>query len=131
MYLLDSNILVELLLDQDRADEVEECLRALEPGTAFLSELSLHSIGIILLQHKVPEVFMRFWADLLSPGAVRLVRLSLGDMPMVVDAASRFGLDFDDAYQYVTATKHGYTLLSFDTHFDRTDLQRRTPGEVS
>ena len=28
MYLLDSNIILELLLDQDRADEVERFLRA-------------------------------------------------------------------------------------------------------
>lgn len=130
MYLLDSNIVVELLLDQDRADEVERFLRAVAPGDALLSELALYSIGIILLRRKAPEAFVRFWADLLDTGAVHIIRLSLADMPAVVDAAGRFGLDFDDAYQYVAAKKYDYVLLSFDTDFDRTDLQRKTPGDI-
>jgi predicted nucleic acid-binding protein len=61
---------------------------------------------------------------------VRVVRLTPADLIPVLDARKRLGLDFDDAYQYVTAKKYGYTFLSFDTDFDRTDLQRKTPGDI-
>ena len=42
----------------------------------------------------------------------------------------QFKLNFDDAYQYVTAEKYGLTLVSFDTDFDHTEQGRKTPGEI-
>ena len=44
--------------------------------------------------------------------------------------ARKFQIDFDDAYQYVAAAKHGYTIISFDDDFDRTDRGKRTPASV-
>jgi predicted nucleic acid-binding protein len=43
----------------------------------------------------------------------------------------KFGLDFDDAYQYLAAVKYNLTLVSFDSDFDRTERGRRTPAEVA
>ncbi len=68
--------------------------------------------------------------DLLVTGGLRLVRVALEDMRDVVRAAQRFGLDFDDAYQYAAAEKHGLTIVSFDSDFDRTERGRRTPGQI-
>jgi len=51
MYLLDTNIILELLLDQDRAAEVERFLRTTPPGRLYFSEFSLYSLGIILFRH--------------------------------------------------------------------------------
>ena len=45
MYLLDTNILLELLLDQDRADEVEQFIR--ERANLYVSDFSFHSLGVI------------------------------------------------------------------------------------
>jgi len=44
--------------------------------------------------------------------------------------AQRFGLDFDDAYQYVVAARYGLTIISFDTDFDRTEKGRKTPKDL-
>lgn len=44
--------------------------------------------------------------------------------------AEAFGLDFDDAYQYVVAEKFDLMLVSFDTDFDRTDKKRIIPGRM-
>ncbi len=44
-YLLDSNIILELLLDQQRADEVETFLASAPTEQLFLSDFSLHSLG--------------------------------------------------------------------------------------
>jgi hypothetical protein len=40
--------------------------------------------------------------------------------------AQRFNLDFDDAYQYTVAEKHGLEIISFDNDFDRTESKRES-----
>jgi uncharacterized protein len=75
MYLLDTNTLLEFLLDQEKADDVERVLRDAAPGTLYLTEFSLDSIGIVLLRRKMQDVLLRAVNDLLVEGGVRLVRL--------------------------------------------------------
>ena len=48
MYLLDTNIFLELFLDQDKADDVEKLLRTVPKERLYISEFSLYSVGIIL-----------------------------------------------------------------------------------
>jgi len=45
-------------------------------------------------------------------------------------SAQRFGLDFDDAYQYAVAERYGLTIISFDGDFDRTARGRKTPEDL-
>jgi predicted nucleic acid-binding protein len=130
MYLLDTNIILELLLDQDNADEVERFLRSTPPEQLYLSEFALYSLGIILLRRKEYDTFLRAVEDLLTTGGLQLVRLGVSDMPELVRAAQAFNLDFDDAYQYAIAERYDLTLVSFDVDFDRTERRRRTPGDV-
>jgi len=45
--------------------------------------------------------------------------------------AQQIGLDFDDGLQYFIARKVGAeAVVSFDRHFDRTDLRRVEPAEI-
>jgi predicted nucleic acid-binding protein len=46
-----------------------------------------------------------------------------------VSASKNFNLDFDDAYQYAVAEKHGLNIVSFDADFDRTEKKRKVPGQ--
>ena len=92
MYLLDTNILLELLLDQEKADQAVQ--------------------------------------DLLVTGGMGLARLEIEDMQDIVQAAQKFRLDFDDAYQYVAAEKYELIIVSFDGDFDRTERGRTTPADV-
>lgn len=130
VYLLDSCILLEYLLDQDKADEVERLLLAASENPMAVTEFSLYSIGINMLRQKLADRFIEFVDDVLTAGQVRLLRLGLPDMAAIAEAARRFGFGFDDAYQYVAAEKHDLTLVSFDADFDRTDRGRKTPAEV-
>jgi len=36
----------------------------------------------------------------------------------------------DDAYQYIASQKHNFSLVSFDSDFDRTARGRKTPAEI-
>ncbi len=131
MFLLDTNIWLELLLDQERAGEVRRLLEGQEARQFAITEFSLYSLAIILTRLKKDEVFTDFLADTVEDSGVRLLRLGAGDLKQAVTVGQKFGLDFDDAYQYVAAEKHDLTLLSFDADFDRTTRGRKMPAQVS
>ena len=130
MYLLDSSIFLELLLDQDKADEVEKLLRSVQREEFCISEFSLYSIGIVLFRRKLYEAFVRFVDDLILTGGIRLLRLTPGDVRQLAEAAQQFNLDFDDAYQYALAERYNLTIVSFDNDFDRTERGRKTPADL-
>jgi predicted nucleic acid-binding protein len=94
-----------------------------------LSEFSLYSLGVILFRGKKQEDFLQTVEDLLLTGGIRVVSLSVEDMPGLAAAARQFNLDFDDAYQYAVAEKYGLAIVSFDGDFDRTERGRKTPAE--
>jgi len=41
-------------------------------------------------------------------------------MELLIKAAEKFNLDFDDAYQYAISEKYDLMIMSFDSDFDRT-----------
>jgi predicted nucleic acid-binding protein len=127
--LLDTNIWLERLLDQERAAEVADLLARVPTDQLYLTDFSLHSIGVILCRLKQSHVFMQFVQDLLVDGAVHLITILPFELVDLADAIEKFGLDFDDAYQYIAAKHHDLTLVSLDKDFNRTDLEWRTPGE--
>ena len=131
MYLLDTNIILELLLEQEKADEVEYFLRNTSLSQLCLSEFSLYTIGINLLRGQKSDSLLKVIEDMLIMGGVQLIRLKVGDMEKLVDFPKRFNLDFDDAYQYTLAEKYNLTLVSFDSDFDKTERGRKTPKEVT
>lgn len=130
MYLVDANVWLERLLEQERFDEVRRFLDSTETSKIFLTDFSFHSIGLILTRLKKSELLLNFVQDSLLEGAVSLVHLVPEDTQALVQAMQQFRLDFDDAYQYVAAQKHGLELVSFDADFDRTERGRKTPQSV-
>jgi predicted nucleic acid-binding protein len=129
-YQLDTNILLEFLLDQEKADDVERFLEVVPHETLYVTEFSVHSIGVLLLRRKLHAGFVRFVEDVLVAGAITVIRLETEDLLAVSRTAERTGLSFDDAYQYVAAEKHNLTLVSFDADFDRTERGRKTPAGI-
>ena len=130
MYLADTNIFLELLFEQNKADEVSRFLKEIPLEKIFLSEFSLFSIGLALMNRKKSDLFLKFVDDLFVNGQLRSLKLDSAEMKQLVEHARRFNLDFDDAYQYTVANKHSLTLVSFDKDFDRTERGRKTPSEV-
>lgn len=131
MFLLDTNIWLELLLEQERAREVRELLAAREARQFALTDFSLYSIGVVMTRLNKDEAFADFLADTLEDSGVPIVRLDTAGLREILTTHRKFGLDFDDAYQYVAAEKHNLTLLSFDRDFDRTERGRKTPSEAT
>jgi len=128
--LIDTNVFLEIILDQEKAAEAKALLAKVADHEFFISDYSLHSIGLLLFRRKQHDVFQRFLRDMAVNAAVTLLSLSVDDMEAVVDAATKYDLDFDDSYQYVAAQKYNLTLVSFDSDFDRTGRGRKTPAEI-
>jgi predicted nucleic acid-binding protein len=61
---------------------------------------------------------------------IKVSSISAEDMESVIDAAQKFSLDFDDAYQYAVALKYNLTIVSFDKDFDRTEKGKKIPSDI-
>ena len=129
MYLADTNIFLEALLGQDKKEDVQSFLQNIDLSTIFITDLSLHSIGIILYRLRNFALFSSFLDDIIVDG-VGILSLPPEDLKTLELTADKFNLDFDDAYQYAVAAKYGMQPISFDTDFDRTERKRKEPIEV-
>ena len=129
MYLADTNIFLEALLEQERTDEVRSFFQAIGLNEIFMTDLSLHSIGIIMFRLKKFTLFVSFLEDMVVDG-VGILSLTPEELKRLDQVAQKFNLDFDDAYQYVVAENYDLQLISFDTDFDRTGRKRKEPAEV-
>lgn len=129
--LLDTNIFLEVLLEQARASDAMALLAKTDAHNFLISDFSLHSIGIILLRRNKSDAFRRFLSDMVIDAGTAVARLNPDEMGTVADHAQTFNLDFDDAYQYSLADKYDLTIVSFDTDFDRTTRGRSQPSTIT
>jgi predicted nucleic acid-binding protein len=119
MYLVDTNVWLERLLDQEKSKDVEKLLSRIPSDNLFITDFAFHSISTILVRFKQPKSLLRFVKDIFVDGAVSLIRLQPGYTKRLVDVIKRFQLDYDDAYQYLAAEINSLEILSFDQDFDR------------
>jgi predicted nucleic acid-binding protein len=129
-FLIDTNIFLEVMLNQQHAQEAKSFLQESDIHEYFISDFSLHSIALILLRRRAFNLLECFIADTVRSGSIRVLGVPPDDLMQVVDAAQQHGLDFDDAYQYVLALQHELPIISFDSDFDRTPLGRQRPNEI-
>jgi len=113
-----------------KSEEVNQFLSRIPSEKIFITDFSFHSISIALLRLNKPKLLKEFVQDLFVEGSVGLVHLGPEDTDRIIEVYEQFGLDYDDAYQYVSAEKLNLELVSFDTDFNKTPKGRKSPGEV-
>lgn len=128
--LIDTNIILEVILAQAQAQSARALLAAHNDHEFFITDFSIHSIGLLLLRRKQVAAFDAFLNDMMNGLRIAIIALSLADLLSVSEQTKLHKLDFDDAYQHVTAEKYNLTLVSFDADFDRTPRGRKTPTEI-
>jgi hypothetical protein len=128
--LLDTNIFLEIILDQERASEVKNLLVRTDQHDFYLSDYSLHSIGLLLFRRNKYQIFQEFVRDVILDGGVGVLSLAPSEMGNIAQAAQKFSLDFDDAYQYTLAMNVDAEFISFDKDFNRTNLVCRVPSDI-
>src|SRR5712692_8207357 len=129
--LVDTNIFLEVLLEQAHANDAKELLRKTDEHDFLISDFSLHSIGVLLLKRNKADAFRKFVSDMIIRAGTAVARLNASDMEVLADHAANFSLDFDDAYQYTLADKFDLTIVSFDKDFDRTTRGCSEPSAIA
>jgi len=114
MYLLDTNIFLEILLDQEKSSECKEFLIK-HYDKIFISDFSLHSIGVILFRYKKKEIFKEFIQDVISE--IKVLNLPSTEYHIFSEEALSMNLDFDDLYQYSVAKYYDLHIVTMDSDF--------------
>jgi uncharacterized protein len=115
-YLFDTNIFLEILLDQAKKDVCKNLLNK-NIGKIYLTDFSLHSIGVILLRQKKIKVLDHFLKDILPHSTI--LSLPKEKYSDITDIASKYKLDFDDTYQLLIAIEFEIGILTMDKDFSK------------
>ncbi len=116
--LVDTNIFLEILLNQVKKSQCKLFLND-HIGQLFISDFSLHSIGVILLKHKNGKVFEKFIDDVLP--AISIITLSKDKYIEVIKTAIKFNMDFDDAYQACLSIDREMEIVTMDKDFKKVE----------
>lgn len=132
MYLIDTSIFIELLLGRKNAETCEKLLEKTSLGEikCVVTAFTVHAVeGILSENLKATETFLR---NLSASLGIKVYATSQEEELEVCIYSGKMGLDFDDGIQYLVAKKVGAkAIISFDRHFDNTDLKRVEPREIA
>jgi len=121
--LIDTNIFLEVQLNQEKAQEASEILEAVSKNSiqAYVTDFTIDSI-VIIMEHynKSPAEIKRFLVSLLAYEGLDFYQLSIFDKIKATEHMSSLQLDFDDACMYQTMQVLKITTIaSFDADFDK------------
>ncbi len=114
MFLVDTNIFLEILLAQNKKEDCKKFLNS-NIKHLYMSDFSLHSIGVILFRYNKEELFEKFVEDALFN--INVLSLPVELYSDLVTVRKTLGLDFDDTYQYNIAKCYGLKIVTMDKDF--------------
>ena len=114
MYLVDTNIFLEILLRQAKSQDCKDFLIN-NVGELSFTDFSLHSIGVILFRQREDDLFLKFLDDMLPK--IHLVTLPKNQYKQLIRNRKKHKLDFDDAYQLSVCKSYGLKLVTMDEDF--------------
>jgi len=132
VYLIDTNIFLEVLLGRENKEECISLLRMIESGElkAFTTSFMIHSIEVMMDHFKKQKELKIFLETIRDFRGLNIYYTNIEDEISVIDEMKE-GLDFDDALQSYVAKKLNLRLVSFDKHFDGIKgLTRLRPAEA-
>jgi len=126
MYLIDANVILEVLYKRGRWRRAASLLRKVKNGeaTAYILHFTVHGISAVLGK---PELVSRLVREMLTWRGLGIIETSLDEELAAAEKAVHMGLDFDDGLHYYAAKKRGLTIVSYDKDFDATDVKRVEP----
>ena len=119
MHLIDTNIFLELLLNQKKKKIAKNIFKQIESGKikAVISGYTLHSIEFILSIKKKNNILKEFLQTLNDFPNLSVYHTTLEEDLDILDIVEQTKLDFDDANQYYIAKKFGAKIITFDNDF--------------
>jgi len=116
MYLLDTNILLEILLDQTNKEQCKQFIIANE-GSLNISDFSLFSIAIVLFKAKAFNEYSNFLKTITETMNIRT--LPFEEHSQIIETSKKIKLDFDDSYQHGIAKFFGLKIITMDKDFKK------------
>ncbi len=86
-------------------------------GSLYISDFSLHSIGVILFRNNREDIFQKFINDVIPN--VEIITLPKKSYEGLVEIKRKLELDFDDAYQYKVAKELNLKIVTMDKDFEK------------
>lgn len=93
-YLFDTNIFPEIFLNQNKNEKAKNLINT-HFNQFFISDFSLHSIGVILIKQKKFSIFKEFLNDFIPHTTIS--SLPKNKYPDLNIIAKKYNLDFDDS----------------------------------
>lgn len=131
-YLIDTNIFLEVFLEQNEKKYCLNFLQKVEKGEirAVVTSFSLHSIAIILEKLKGIESYKSFLEVIINFEGLMIYSTTPQDEIEICKISQKFNLSFDDAIHYYVAKTFDLKLVSLDSDFDKTDIERVLPSKI-
>jgi len=131
MFLVDTNVFLEVLLSQTRKEESERFLSQIKDGKKIgvVTDFTIHSIIVIMSSlNKISEL-KTFLTSLAAYKGLKIYHTTLADEIDASEIALCQKLDMDDAIQYsIALSLNVEAIISFDKHFDNLKVPRKEPG---
>ena len=130
MYLVDTNIFLEVLLSRAKKEECKNFLKSLRDGekTGMVTDFTIHSIIVIMSNFNKLNELKTFLLSLTAYKGLHLYSTTIADEVKAVEIATKQDLDMDDAIQYSTAlSANTEAIISFDKHFNGLSIPRKEP----
>jgi len=134
MFLIDTNIFLEVMLGRPKRKACIEFLNAVKTGRekAAVTDFTIYSIMIILDGRGKLQELDRFLRSFAAYKGLTLYATSLEDKLEAVELAISGEFDVDDAVQYASAKSLGAkAIISLDRHFDDHAIPRMDPGSFT
>ncbi|MEM1582455.1 MAG: PIN domain-containing protein [Candidatus Bathyarchaeia archaeon] len=131
MYLVDTNIFLEVLLGRDKKEECKKILRTLRDGkeSAIVTDFSIHSIIVILDELGRLDALKTFLLSLLAYKGLHIYNTTISDEVKAIEIAKKQNLSMDDAIQYASAlSTNAEAIISLDKHFNNLKIPRIEPS---
>ncbi|MEM3000527.1 MAG: PIN domain-containing protein [Candidatus Bathyarchaeia archaeon] len=130
MYLIDTNIFLEILLARSRKESCKNFLKALQKGekTGIVTDFTIHSIIVVMSNLKKLHELKTFLLSLTAYEGLHIYHTTLSDEVNATEIATTQNLDMDDAIQYAAAlSAKADAIISFDKHFNNLRIPREEP----
>lgn len=132
MYLIDTNIFLEILLEQDKCEECEALLSKISQSSElfYISSFTLHSIEVIMIRNERIDELTEFLSDVLASRIIR-IDTNTNEELNILKIMKKLKLDFDDSIQFYICQKNDFQIISYDKHFDKTPIKRLEPNDIN
>ena len=134
MYLVDTNIFLEILLARSRKEDCKKLLSQLRDGkkTGLVTDFTVHSIIVTMDSLNKLAELRTFLSSLTAYKGLHIHNTSIIDEIKATQIAIQNKLDMDDAIQYTTAlTTNAEAIISFDKHFSNLKTPRKEPHQIN